>query len=316
MNYLTLIFHSYPLALGFGGLIAGCLAGLLGIGGGIFLVPLMVSLGLTPIQAVATSSFAMLFISISGSLQNWRMGKLNFQKVIILGLPSLATAQLGVYLVKQIPGYLLIGAFGGLLLANIFVIKLQRSFSKTEDIAAPPKHSWLSNLGRFFTGSAAGLLAGLFGIGGGIIMVPLQIALLGEPMNIAAPTSLGVVVLSASSAFTGHAMKGNVLYSIGILLGITGAIGVQIGTRLLPKMPDLIAKLGFQVVLAILPIYFFWQTGMSGGKQPIAQQLEADSQKIPQSLIVIKMPYRERFITTSPHPNVYRLTSTLSNRAA
>ena len=89
-------------------------------------------------------------------------------------------------------------------------------------------------------------MAGLFGIGGGIIMVPLQIMLLGESMNVAASTSLGVVVLSSSSALLGHAIKGNVIYSLGIMLGITGAIGVQLGTRLLPKIITLIASLNSQ----------------------------------------------------------------------
>lgn len=313
---MALILPSYTIALGLGGLIAGCLAGLLGIGGGILLVPLMVSLGLAPIQGVATSSFAMLFISISGSWQNWRMGKLSFQKVAILGLPSLVTAQLGVYLVKHIPGYLLMSAFGCLLVVNIFVIKLQGSLSKRVDTATERKQSWLLNLGRIFTGSAAGLLAGLFGIGGGIIMVPLQIVLLGEPINIAAPTSLAVVVLSASSAFTGHALKGNVLYPVGILLGITGAIGVQIGTRLLPKIPNLVARLAFHTILTILPIYIFWQTGISGAKKPIAEKLKADS-KIPQPLVVIyRIPHQKQFVTVSLKPNGYLLSCTLYNQAA
>ncbi|MCL1470421.1 sulfite exporter TauE/SafE family protein [Argonema antarcticum] len=312
---MALILPWYSIALGFGGLIAGCLAGLLGIGGGILLVPLMVGLGLTPVQGVATSSFAMLFISISGSWQNWRMGNLNFQKVAILGLPSLLTAQLGVYLIKHIPGYLLMSGFGCLLVANIFVIKLQGSLSKREDTRTDRKETWLLNLGRIFTGSAAGLLAGLFGIGGGIIMVPLQIVLLGEPMNIAAPTSLGVVVLSASSAFTGHALKGNVLYPVGIMLGIAGAIGVQIGTRLLPKIPNLVARLAFHTILTILPIYIFWQTRISSLKQPIAEKLKAD-RKIPQPLVVIyTITHQKQFVTVSLKPNGYLLSSTLYKAA-
>lgn len=237
MNCLAFIPIGDAVTLGFGGLTIGCLAGLLGIGGGILMVPLMVSLGLPPVQGVATSTVAMLLISISGSLQNWRMGQLKFHKVISLGFPSLLTAQVGVYLLQYIPSYILMSCFIVLLLASIFLIQWRRKLSQKEDISQFQTPQWISDLGRIFTGSASGLLAGLFGISGGVIMVPLQIILLGEPMSVAAPTSLGVVVISASSAFMGHAVTGHVLYSVGILLGITGAIGVQIGTRLLPKIP-------------------------------------------------------------------------------
>lgn len=79
------------------GFIVGCLAGRSGIGGGLFLVPMMVGLGLTSIQAIGTSTFAKLMIFTSGSWQNWRTGTLDFQRVAILGLPALLSAQLGIY---------------------------------------------------------------------------------------------------------------------------------------------------------------------------------------------------------------------------
>lgn len=78
---LDLMLSVQGLTLGLGGLIAGCLAGASGIGGGLILVPLMVGVGLTPVQAVGTSTFAKLMISASGSWQNWRMGALDFQRV-------------------------------------------------------------------------------------------------------------------------------------------------------------------------------------------------------------------------------------------
>lgn len=91
---------------------------------------------------------------------------------------------------------------------------------------------------RAIAGSIAGLLPGLFGVGGGIILDPLQILLFGETMQIAIQNSLGVVFLSSMSACIGHTLSGNVLFSEGLLLGITGAIVAQLGTRLLQKLPD------------------------------------------------------------------------------
>ncbi|MEO1433616.1 MAG: TSUP family transporter, partial [Cyanobacteria bacterium J06633_8] len=62
------------------GLIAGILAGLLGIGGGTVLVPILLAFNKTPLQAVATSSLAIVITATSGTIQNWRMGYINFQK--------------------------------------------------------------------------------------------------------------------------------------------------------------------------------------------------------------------------------------------
>ena len=91
------------LVLAIGGLVSGVMAGLLGIGGGVILVPLLVSLGNEPIKATATSSLAIVITSVSGSIQNWRMGYFNLKKILYLGIPALITAQLGVFLAIKIP---------------------------------------------------------------------------------------------------------------------------------------------------------------------------------------------------------------------
>lgn len=85
------------------GLLAGILAGFLGIGGGTVIVPLLVALGYAPVQAVATSSLSIVITAISGSIQNWRMGLLRFKRVIGIGFPSLVTAQVGAYLAELFP---------------------------------------------------------------------------------------------------------------------------------------------------------------------------------------------------------------------
>ena len=226
------------LTLGLGGFIAGCLAGLSGIGGGLLLVPLMVGVGFTPVQAIGTTTFAKLMISASGSWQNWRMGNLDFQRVATLGLPSLLSAQMGAYVANRLPSYLLLSAFGSLLLANIYLIDFRRRLPPSKQTAKFQQQTGALIFWRAIAGSAAGLLPGLFGIGGGIILVPLQILLFGETMQIAVQTSLGVVFLSSMSACIGHTLSGNVLFSEGVVLGITGAIGAQLGTRLLQKLPE------------------------------------------------------------------------------
>ncbi|MBD2483361.1 sulfite exporter TauE/SafE family protein [Planktothrix sp. FACHB-1365] len=255
------------------GLIAGILAGFLGIGGGTVLVPLLVALGYTPVEAVATSSLSIVITAISGSVQNWRMGYLSFNRVIGIGFPAILTAQIGVFLAELFSSRLLLFLFGCLLLFNVYLVevrqqitaqKKQQEAQQVSDSAISSNQNILFNpvFARILTGGTAGILAGLFGVGGGIIMVPLQIVLLGETIKVAIQTSLGVIVITAISACAGHAIQGNVLWIQGIILGLGGLLGAQISTRFLPKLSDKTVSLMFRIFLVILSVYIFKQAGM------------------------------------------------------
>jgi len=273
------------LILGAAGLFAGILAGFLGIGGGTVLVPLLVALNYAPVQAVATSGLSIVITAISGSIQNWRMGYLSLSQVAGIGFPAVITAQIGAYLAGIFPPYLLLLSFGLLLWLNIYLIEVRKSLTAKQKAEAEqgelggqagqgknpqlpitnyqlPKNSNIlfpPTLAKIATGSAAGLLAGLFGVGGGVIMVPMQILLLGESIKTAIQTSLGVIVITAISATAGHAARGNVLWVVGLILGGGGLLGVQVSTRFLPRLPDRIVSLAFRSLLAVLSIYVFWQ---------------------------------------------------------
>ncbi|MBE9141934.1 sulfite exporter TauE/SafE family protein [Planktothrix mougeotii] len=255
------------------GLVAGILAGFLGIGGGTVLVPLLVALGYTPVQAVATSSLSIVITAISGSVQNWRMGYLSFNRVIGIGFPAILTAQIGVFLAELVSSRLLLFLFGCLLLLNVYLVevrqqitaqKKQKEEQQVSDSAISSHQNILFNpvFARILTGGTAGILAGLFGVGGGIIMVPLQIVLLGETIKVAIQTSLGVIVITAISACAGHAIQGNVLWIQGIILGLGGLLGAQISTRFLPKLSDKTVSLMFRIFLVILSVYIFRQATM------------------------------------------------------
>lgn len=261
------------LILATAGVFAGVLAGFLGIGGGTVLVPLLLTLGCEPVQAVATSSLSIVITASSGSIQNWRMGYLNFKQVLGIGLPALLTAQLGAFLADKFPEHWLLFAFGLLLILNIYLVEVRKSITarKTmeeeakENLAEAPTNAKKNQdiMSRIATGSAAGLLAGLFGVGGGVIMVPMQILLLDETIKKAIQTSLGVIVITAISATAGHAFRGNVLWEYGLILGFGGLLGVQFSTRFLPKLSDKVVSLAFRGLLALLSVYIFWKAWQS-----------------------------------------------------
>ena len=245
--------------LAISGFFSGILAGFLGIGGGTVLVPLLVALGYAPIKAVATSALAITITAMSGTVQNWRMGYIKPQRVLYLGVPALIAAQVGVYLAEGFSPSLLLFAFGLLLIVNIFLFEFRkrviaRHKKETSALTDNPI------IARIATGGTAGVLAGLFGVGGGVIMVPLQIIWLGEPIKAAIQTSLGVIVLTAISACIGHGLQGNVMFVEGLLLGTGGLMGAQVSTRFLPKLPNTVVSFAFRTLLVVLSIYTFWQS--------------------------------------------------------
>ncbi|NEP59633.1 MAG: sulfite exporter TauE/SafE family protein [Symploca sp. SIO2G7] len=253
------------------GILAGIFAGFLGIGGGTVLVPLLLALGYNYPQAIATSSLSIVITAASGTLQNWHQKTLSWERVLMIGLPTIITAQIGVYLTKLFPDYWLKAAFGILLLINIYLVQLrkfiknQQQQENQEIVSNKNARRWVSKstIASLATGSLAGVLAGLFGIGGGVIMVPLQILLLKETIKTAIQTSLAVVVITSISACLGHAVDGNVLWLEGLLLGLGGCVGAQISTRFLPKLPNQLVSLAFQTYLVILSFYFFWKAWQS-----------------------------------------------------
>jgi uncharacterized membrane protein YfcA len=250
--------------LGAGGFFSGILAGLLGIGGGTFLVPLLLAIGYSYAQSVATSSAAIVMTSISGTFQNWRMGYFKLDRILLLGIPGVISAQLGVSLVGGAPKYILELGFAFLLMLNIYLTNLRnkliqkqlKSEESQELILSQNNNNLTAILGQIGTGIGAGMLSGLFGVGGGVIIVPLQILLLGEKIKVAIQSSLGVIVLTSISACLGHAKTGNVLWLQGFILGMGGLVGAQISTRYLPKLPDHVVRFCFNTLLVILSIYF------------------------------------------------------------
>ena len=246
-----------------GGVFTGILAGFLGIGGGTVLVPLLLLLGYSPIQAVATSSLAIAITACSGTLQNWRMGMLRPRQIVLMGVPALVMAQVGVSLASSLSQRWLLFGFGGLMLLNIVLFQLRKRLSQCRT-PEPQSYRLSPTVARSLTGGLGGLMAGLFGVGGGAIMVPLQILLLGDPIKRAIQTSLGVIVITAIAATIGHGVRGNVVYFGGIALGFGGLFGVQVSTRFLPKLPDEWLAIAFRGLLLILAGYSFWRASQIG----------------------------------------------------
>ncbi|NJR61141.1 MAG: sulfite exporter TauE/SafE family protein [Cyanobacteria bacterium CRU_2_1] len=262
------------LILALGGIFSGILAGLLGAGGGVICVPLMLALNYTPIQALGTGCLAVSIISISGSIQNSRMGYFSPKRVICIGISAFITTQISVHAVSQIKPYLLLTTFGILMLLLICLVELRKKLTavpqgSNTSVSSSSKNlpKWINSLlfRRLMTGSFAGLFAGMVGGGSGSLLVPMQMLILGESIKVAIQTSIGVNIITSTSAWLSHALRGNVLFVEGFLLGVGGFLGAQVGTRFLPKLPEKFVSTAFNSLIVILSIYIFGKAWRSYG---------------------------------------------------
>ena len=263
------------------GIFTGTLAGLLGIGGGLMMVPALTLFGVPLVQATATSLVGVFLSSVSGSIQNFKTGELNWRVSLTLALFGIVTAQFGAWLGDRLSDAVLSLAFAVLLLVTIFLMNLKQRL-KRQQTKADPVHQDLSedvslqNLALSALslpepahevrvssafgsiagiGLLAGFLSGLFGVGGGVVMVPLQMLFLGEEIKSAVRTSLGAIVAIAVSGLIQHTLNDNVLWIPGICLGLGGIIGAQLGTRLLPRLSDRSVNTLFRAFLIGLAVY-------------------------------------------------------------
>ncbi|HEY9619496.1 MAG TPA: sulfite exporter TauE/SafE family protein [Crinalium sp.] len=263
------------------GAIAGVLAALLGIGGGLIMVPVLTIWGATPVQAVATSLIGIVFSSISGTYQNWKMKFIDPERVALLAFPAMLSTELGVWLANLLPAEILLISFAALQIGAIYLIDLKQRLKRKHRVIHPANQlppdtgysSASTEYGPLHTqapskpvvdpkilptqgiGLLAGALSGLFGVGGGIVMVPLQMLFLEETIKDAVRTSLGAITLISIWALGRHALSGNVLWLAGVYLGLGGLLGAQFGARLLPKLPDTTVSLLFRGLLFVLAIY-------------------------------------------------------------
>ena len=234
------------------GIIVGLVAALLGIGGGLLYVPALTLVGASPIQATATSLLGISLGATSSSFQNWRSQYLNTKLVILLAIPAMLSVGIGVAVANRLAENYLLFGFAGLQLVAIYLINWKKNLARSYRTKTTKSIS-LSKVASI--GFSAGILSGVFGVGGGIIMVPLQRVFLGESLKASITTSLGAIVLISGVGGTQHALAGNVLWLPGLLLGLGSLIGGQLGARLLPKLPEIWVQYLFTGLLISLAIY-------------------------------------------------------------
>jgi uncharacterized membrane protein YfcA len=249
------------LLLGIGGLV-GVLSGMFGVGGGFLITPLLFFISIPPAVAVATSANQIVASSFSALLAHLKRKTVDLRMGTVLLVGGLAGSFLGVQLFTLLRELgqvdlmvnLFYVVFLGIIGAMMFFESLRAIRRSRAGVRVQRKHhTWIHALplkvkfrksGLYISvipplviGMAVGILAAIMGVGGGFIMVPAMIYLIGMPTKVVVGTSLFQIIFVTAATTLMHATTN---YSVDILLALLlivgGVIGAQIGTRIGMKM--------------------------------------------------------------------------------
>ncbi len=244
---------------GLGGLV-GVMSGLFGVGGGFLITPLLFFIGIPPAIAVATGANQVVASSVSGVLAHMKRKTVDFRMGGVLLAGGLVGSGLGVLvfnilqrlgqveLVVQLCYVVFLGLIGGMMLQES-VRALTRSRNPAAGRRRLHQHSWIhrwplkvkfrasglyiSVIPPLLVGVAVGVLAAIMGVGGGFIMVPAMIYLLGMPTKVVVGTSLFQITFVTAFTTLMHAVNYNTVdVMLAVLLIVGGVIGAQVGTTL------------------------------------------------------------------------------------
>jgi uncharacterized membrane protein YfcA len=244
--------------LGLGGVI-GFLSGLFGVGGGFLMTPTLILMGIPPAVAVGTQSTQILASSVSGVLANLRRRAVDFKMGYVLVAGGLVGSAAGVGLFNlllrlgqvdifvSLAYVLFLGAIGAIMFAESLgtILRSRRPAARRARLHRhywvhgwplktrfPDSRLYISVLLPLLVGAFGGLLAAILGIGGGFVMVPAMIYLIGMPTAVVVGTSLFQICFVAAATGFLHAYNN---HSVDILLALLlvagGVVGTQFGSR-------------------------------------------------------------------------------------
>ncbi len=231
------------------GILAGFLSGLFGVGGGILIVPgLVLVASIDQRIAHGTSLAAVLPIASSSLVTYWAHDHIDWPVVLFLAIGAVAGAVLGTKLLQVLPHRTLGVAFAVMLLASAARLFVADSGTGRDDLDV------LMVLLLIALGLLTGILAGLLGVGGGVILVPAMMMLFGIPPVIAKGTSLGVIIPTSIMGTWRNRTKKNVDFRAAAIVGIAGVLAAIVGGTMSARMSDTLSNVLFAILLTVVAI--------------------------------------------------------------
>jgi uncharacterized membrane protein YfcA len=235
----------------FVGYIIGLVLGLLGGGGSILTVPALVYLvGQTPQVAVTASLMIVGTNSALGALFHRSQGTLNWRVALAFGGTGMLTSYLAAGISKIFSPTLLLVLFALLMLFVALLMILRPTVARKLDEEA--SRNWMVVIAA---GGVVGILTGVLGVGGGFLIVPALVMLVGLPMQQAVGTSLIIIAMNSLAGVLGH--MGDVTLDMRLIaiFVVTGLLGTWSGTKLAQRLENKLLQRLFAVFVLVLAIF-------------------------------------------------------------
>lgn len=245
--------------LGLGGIV-GILSGMFGVGGGFLITPLLFFVGIPPAVAVATSANQIVASSVSGVLAHFKRKTVDLRMGWVLLIGGLIGSAIGMQIFNLLKALgqvdllvtlcyvVFLGIIGALMLVES-IRALRRAKGRPGQRRERTKHTWVHNLpfkmkfrasGLYISvippvvvGILVGMLGAIMGVGGGFIMVPAMIYILGMPTKVVIGTSLFQIIFVTAFTTMLHAYTNHTVdMMLAMILLVGGVIGAQIGTQI------------------------------------------------------------------------------------
>lgn len=215
------------------GVLAGLFSGMLGVGGGIVIVPLLVGLlHFDQHRAHASSLAAIVLIAVSGAARFGLGGEVEWAVGLALGLGGLIGSTAGAHLMNRLSPATLRLIFGILLILT----GVRMLTAAAPEVGAAPSTLTQALIGMGI-GLVAGVASGLAGIGGGVVMVPAMVFFLGMAQHAAEGTSLLAILFTALAGTRVNLKNGRVDLKEATIVGAGGIVFAQVGASLALAMP-------------------------------------------------------------------------------
>ena len=209
------------------GFAAGILGSMIGLGGGIIVVPVLTFLGFPPTLAASNSLFAAFSNAVASTFSYSRQKRIEYSLGLKLGLLSIPGTVLGAYVSSDVAPAIFKVLFGLVLVSSAVYIFLRKKIETKEKTLS--KQMIVFAIGASFF---AGIISSFFGIGGGTVFVPLMVVGMGMTMKKAAPTSQFILLFASLSGIIVHSILGHPDFMQAGLLAIGAFIGGLVGARL------------------------------------------------------------------------------------
>ena len=243
------------------GVLIGALLGLVGGGGSILTVPILVYLlGQGVHEATATSLVIVGATALFGAIPHANAGRVAVKTALLFGGAGIAGAFVGAWLNRLVSGPVILLLFGLLMLVVAARMMLVRKTAGAGE-APPPLHGFRRPV--LGAGLIVGTMTGFFGVGGGFLIVPALVLVLGFPMRLAVGTSLAIIAINSAAGVVAHLGSGGIDLRLAALFIVGGLAGSALGSRAAGRADETQLSRGFAALVVLVGLYLIIRNGMA-----------------------------------------------------